>query len=992
MHKKCFIIVIIILLLIPIHDTITKAKINDTAFNKKVMEYTYNFERPTIKKTTHNNISITKIIIQELPLSIIPQKPAIPKKPVKILLPPGQTVKNIQIEPVTIKTWIDTKLQNILTGSLTHRFDTTKKTIENNNETYDSTKYYPSQNWEKIGIQYKNGFPILHLNLHPVQILKKQNKIKYISQIKVTIETTPTTESEIKPKMQLQNEIIKDIDNPEIIKTYQNQQTSFENDITQQYDYIIITSENLTYPSDKYEYSFNDLIDYREIHGLSCMMKTVESIIDEYQGRDTQEKIRNFIKHAYNNWNTEWILLGGDIEIIPARYLHDIDGQEKDEKKMASDFYYQCLDGSYNYDNDSKWGEEYDGIDGDRIDLLAEVYVGRAPVDDEQDVSAFVEKTLSYEQSVMDEESYLYQILSAGEELWSGPGGYGSGYVERCIDYCEDYNHETYGIPSDIYSINRLYEKEEPWTDDDAISLIDNGVNIINHVGHGTAVSAMKLGTIELEELNNNGKYGLFYTQACHSGEFGKLDECFAEKWVNIPKKGGFAAIMDTGYGYGSASNYDGADNRLAREFYDALFSPNEKIDKIGKANQDSKEDNIWRINDPNMYHAFYVTTLFGDPYVSIHGSKEASADFSYDPLYPNTDESISFYDQSEGSITYREWDFGDGRISHKKNPIHSYGSQGKYTVSLTVMDNQGYISTKTKTVEVKDYWNPIAKIIPSNYNGVNFTISFSAAESWDPDGEIVSYQWDFDDGDTASVCEPVHTFNSEGKYRVSLTVEDDDGNMARAYSNIVLSKQYPPDTPSAPDGPTSTFSGTNYSFSVVTTDPEGDDIMYGWDWNGDDVIEEWTDWYPSGQTCQINHKWYSLGKHHVKVKARDSNYGESNWSKSLKVIVTDESPPALSIEKPDKGIYLSNEKIISFPANIVFGKIDIMATASDASGIEKILFYLDDMQNPKAEVLSEPFVFSWDEKTFNKHRLKIVAIDNAGKQTSCEKTIWKFF
>ena len=147
-----------------------------------------------------------------------------------------------------------------------------------------------------------------------------------------------------------------------------------------------------------------------------------------------------------------------------------------------------------------------------------------------------------------------------------------------------------------------------------------------------------------------------------------------------------------------------------------------------------------------------------------------------------------------------------------------------------------------------------------------------------------------------------------------------------------------------------------------------------------------------SGQVCSINHEWHTLGDHKLKVKARDENYGESNWSEELTVIVTDEKAPFLEVEKPKKGIYISNEKKIPFFASLVFGGIDVNVTASDASGIEKVLFYIDDMENPVAEVLSEPYIFSWNEKTFRRHTLKIVAEDKAGKQSSCELTIWKFF
>lgn len=993
MYCKVYITIIIIaLLIIPINISVDVTQASYEKNDYDEICYIYNFEKPILKKIKMQDQYYTRIEIKNLPFSNQYGKPILPEKPVKILLPQSRAVKKISVESTDANTITDKSLEKIEIGSMGQQFTLNKiKEDITNIKLYDENRYYPKEIFTNIGIQYKDGFPILYINLHPVQYLKSNNTIQYSKQIKITIETQSDNEKPVICNNEVKDEIANLVDNPEVIDTYQKKNTVLNMNENLQYDYVIITTEELKNPSDGYQYDFDDLIDFRENQGLRCTYKTVEEIQSGYSGIDLQEKIRNFIKDAHANWGTKWILIGGDVEKVPIRYLYDIDGIKKDEKKVASDLYYQCLDGTYNYDGDEHWGEEFDGINGGRIDLLAEVYIGRAPIDDKQDLSAFVEKTLSYENSEWDEDSYLQRVLSAGGTVWSGAGGYGAGYLERCIDYCTDYNQETYGIPSEHYTITQLYERDESWIDDDVINIIDNGVSIINHVGHGTSATAMKLSSFELSELNNTDNYCLFYTQACHSGQLEKQDECFAERWVNIPQKGGFAAIMNTGYGYGSTSDYDGADNRYAREFYDALFSPNEKISRIGKANQDSKEDNIWHITDNNMYHAYYDTTLFGDPYVAIKGAEEASAKFSWAPLYPNTQKITTFYDESVGWISYRKWDFGDDHISYEKNPNYVFASERVYEVTLTVMDSQGYSSTLTQSVEVKYQWDPIAKISPLNYNGVNFTIHFSAAESWDPDGQITRYRWDFDDDNISELCEPIHIYANEGTYQVSMLVEDNDGDVARAYSTIVLSQQYPPDTPDAPDGPTSTFSGKNSSFTVVTTDPEDDDIQYGWSW-GDGVDVEWTDWYPSGQVCSINHEWYTVGNHKLKVKARDENYGESNWSEELTVIVADEKAPFLEVEKPKKGIYISNEKKIPFFASLVFGGIDVSVTASDASGIEKVLFYIDDMENPVAEVLSEPYMFSWNEKTFRRHTLKIVAEDKAGKQSSCELTIWKFF
>jgi len=62
-------------------------------------------------------------------------------------------------------------------------------------------------------------------------------------------------------------------------------------------------------------------------------------------------------------------------------------------------------------------------------------------------------------------------------------------------------------------------------------------------------------------------------------------------------------------------------------------------------------------------------------------------------------------------------------------------------------------------------------------YSGtVGQAVNFSSSGSYDPDGTIVSYSWDFGDGSTSNKANPSHTYNSAGTYTVKLTVTDDQG------------------------------------------------------------------------------------------------------------------------------------------------------------------------------------------------------------------------
>ncbi len=92
------------------------------------------------------------------------------------------------------------------------------------------------------------------------------------------------------------------------------------------------------------------------------------------------------------------------------------------------------------------------------------------------------------------------------------------------------------------------------------------------------------------------------------------------------------------------------------------------------------------------------------------------------------------------------------------------------------------------------------------------------------------------------------------------------------------------PSKPSTPDGPTEGKTGTSYTYSTSTVDPNGDDVSYGWDWNGDSVVDEWTGFKSSGTPVSTSHTWDAGFTGEIKVKAKDTNDDESLWSDPLAV------------------------------------------------------------------------------------------------------------
>lgn len=101
------------------------------------------------------------------------------------------------------------------------------------------------------------------------------------------------------------------------------------------------------------------------------------------------------------------------------------------------------------------------------------------------------------------------------------------------------------------------------------------------------------------------------------------------------------------------------------------------------------------------------------------------------------------------------------------------------------------------------------------------------------------------------------------------------------------LNKQ--PDVPSKPIGPSSGFIGESLTFSTNTIDPDGDQIKYGWDWDGDGSVDEWSDLIVSGTPDDRSHFWTSQGTYDIAVKSIDELNEESGWSDSLTVTISQE-------------------------------------------------------------------------------------------------------
>ena len=155
----------------------------------------------------------------------------------------------------------------------------------------------------------------------------------------------------------------------------------------------------------------------------------------------------------------------------------------------------------------------------------------------------------------------------------------------------------------------------------------------------------------------------------------------------------------------------------------------------------------------------------------------------------------LQFYgDESwdeDGNIVNYTWDFGDGTFSYDENPIHIFTTNGTYDVILTVRDNNNLEDSVILNIFVNK--PPIAVVeISQTVILLGDVITFDASDSYDIDGEVEFFYWNFDDGFTSNQATTEHEFRNSGFYNVSVKIIDDLNDITTVYYLIEVINRLP--------------------------------------------------------------------------------------------------------------------------------------------------------------------------------------------------------
>ncbi len=590
------------------------------------------FPKPTITESRGYHTVTIKDALQQGE----PSMPVLPYTTLRLLLPQGREFESISLTPGN---------RRLLEGDFTLEYGRTPiqtsskaTTIDSPNPAvYGSSNPYPTTQVSQVSEQHLRGYRILLITLSPVEYIPKMGQLSYFETmtVQVSLRDSSTTAPLLRNLSKDKELVRSTVDNPEALSTYTTALTTLEQptsivDPADTYDYVIITNEALNA-------SFQPLIDWKIGKGLNATTVLVESILadpDYFSNglygdgtgaanfNDTAARVRNFIKDAYTNWETEYILLGGDTTVVPRRGTYGFVATDPItvDTNIPCDMYFVALDGSWNNDNDTIFGEgvypassksPQNGTAGDEADLYAELYIGRAPVTTTEQVNNFVNKIIWYENNTDD--SYFKKAVMLGEKL---------------DDTTEGANNKD--IVSDRipqYTTRRYYSRDGTYSRSNIINAINSGTHILNHDGHTNEETMMSLSRIDVDTVLSNTEYFLGYSVGCYAAAI-DLDAVM-EHFVFSPY-GAFAFVGNTRYGWYMPGTTLGTGDLFDQKFFEIL---NNTENVLGKTLQASKEYFAGSISGDSTRWTYYQLLVLGDPETSIVTEIMApTAQFKTDP------------------------------------------------------------------------------------------------------------------------------------------------------------------------------------------------------------------------------------------------------------------------------------------------------------------------------------------------------------------------
>ncbi len=521
----------------------------DNEKNTYKISESIHFSEPTIKQ---NDRYITINIKEAASSTMETGKPVLPKHTITYTFPFGTRITNVE---VLFSETIEQEISRSISPApepqiVSTTYKSNSITISEMVKAYSDIEIYPDSRYNyRTGAGLKDGEHVIYLTVHlyPIQYSPSSNMIFYSESATVDITHIPP-------------------ENP----------INFPDE----YDFLIITPADFSdefYSIDpEFDTSF---IDYKNSQGISTKLVTLDEIYNgDYfpvEGKDDQEKIKYFIKNAIENWGITYVLLVGsgleENEKFPVRYAYIPSGNY--EEKFPSDLYYADIyDSEYNFsswdDNDNGKYAEYSqtGNDMDAVDMYPDVYLGKLPCKDVNEVKTILNKILFFEKH----NKMTNKIVQIGGDTFPGdPDNVNEGEFANG----EVLEH----LPG--YDTTQLWASNEQLTKRNIANGFNNNVDFVDFSGHGSwaswathapndddiwlpskSIISPYTGWLYIDYdmymVKDVKKLSVVVFNACSCNKYTESADCIGWKTLYIDG-GGIASFGASGIGYGSYGTHE---------------------------------------------------------------------------------------------------------------------------------------------------------------------------------------------------------------------------------------------------------------------------------------------------------------------------------------------------------------------------------------------------------------------------------------------------
>jgi hypothetical protein len=513
-------------------------------------------------------------------------EPALPVRDLLILLPAGTTIAELTIEPLAAHTE-DAPGPLALAAPL-HTSEGAVVRVD----TYPATAgSFPATWGEFRGLRTYRGYVLAAVTVHPFRAVASADgsyrAVEVLDRFAVRAVLTAAGEDGplrrerlvVGERQRLETQLTRLVANPQALAGHGRQDgvrldgdgpflpTPNPSLAGSEVAYLIVTSAALA-PA------FQRLADHRTAQGLASLVVTREWIAaNGRHGVDLQETLRFFLQDAYAKWGLQYVLIGGDTDVIPTRIVRNTWYPTQGFTDIPTDLYYAGLDGNWNANGDGWFGQPYVSLasPGDAADLLPEVDLGRAPASSLAAANAFVDKVLHYENTPANA-GWANRALFAAEVLFPVNWPHSPATNDGAA-YCEQTIAQSLA-PCTSLTTTRMYENLTEYPGSVLLSraaLIDTlntgHHGIFSQIGHGHYFN-MSVGNANFTNSDADGlvnpHYFLLYALNCASGafDFG----CLMERFVQNPHGGSIASIGSAREAFPAASNV------YQQGFFAALF------------------------------------------------------------------------------------------------------------------------------------------------------------------------------------------------------------------------------------------------------------------------------------------------------------------------------------------------------------------------------------------------------------------------------------